>query len=145
VDELHFRLENKAFEKVNLLWLKSLNQCIQSDRCTQEELKYEKMLQASLKNRYIKNKEKGILNIIVSEYQYNVKKSIDLAAKYTANAIQTSPGNVQYRIRYAQLLLLDQQYDNALSALEQARTRDNNNLHSENIDALYNLILRKKR
>ena len=140
VSELQFRLENKPFEKVNLLWLRSLYQCVLTNRCTQEELEFEKLLQASLRNSYIKNKEKGILYIITSDYLYNVKKSPELAIQYTANAINTSPGNIQYRIRLAQLLLVAGKPDDALLALAEASRRDEKELYTQQIDLLNNRI-----
>ena len=140
IDELVYRLEFTPYEKVNLLWLNSFTKCVLNKKCTANEIHIEDLFTASLKNKTLKIREKSILYMLYSNYKYHALNDISDAIHYATKATNSDPGNLTYRLRLVELLINNKQYMNASNILNDLILRDTNNLHTQKINYLSDLL-----
>jgi len=147
VEELDFRLKNYPLEKVNLLCLDKLTDCITSTVCNDQQLNLERLIDSSLNNKYISHKSKIILNSIRANYQYKVKNNITtaLASAREASriALRNKPNDILYQVKLVQYLIMAGEVKEAKELLEDVRNRSNNSQYIKETN-YFELLLQDK-
>jgi hypothetical protein len=145
INELEYRLQHTAYEQVNTLWLRSYARCVHTGNCNAEVIGVERLFSAATKNPTVSNRSKGILSSVISDYELRVNRDLDKAIYYAERAVTVSPRNVEFRIRYTQLLVVSGKIDSAQKSIEIAKALDVNLLYSDRIQKLRKHIAQKRK